>query len=131
VECLAVPQRQWSGNVVFVGRTQSKETRAVPVVVQVDNSDGRLRPGMFARVALPDGEPREVPCVPVAAVGEDQGQRFVFVEREHGAYERVDVHVGLTADGFTELVRGPPAGTHVVSRGVFFLKSELLLEPEE
>jgi multidrug efflux pump subunit AcrA (membrane-fusion protein) len=127
----AIPDRTWPGEVVFVGRAQSTQTRAIPITVRVDNADGRLRPGMFARVALPAGEPRTALAVPASAIQQDRQQAFVFVEESPGDYVRADIRPGVTDGKFVELLSGPEAGRRVVASGAFFLKSELLLEPEE
>lgn len=131
VELAAQPGESVSGEVLYVGRVQSESTRAVPLVVRVANTASTLRPGMFARVALPAGEPREVVAAPATAVMRHDRRRFVFVEETPGEYHAVDVVTGIEADGWVELKSGPKDGENVVSEGTFFLKSELLLETEE
>lgn len=42
----------------FVGREVDPTTNAIPLIAVVDNSDGRLRPGMFVRVTVPLAESR-------------------------------------------------------------------------
>jgi cobalt-zinc-cadmium efflux system membrane fusion protein len=130
VQSPAIPDRTWSAEVVFTGRSQSTQTRAIPITVRIDNADGRLRPGMFARVALPAGEPRTAVAVPASAIQHDGPATFVFVEAG-GEFVRSDVRTGLTDDRFVEVVSGVEAGQRVVSSGAFYLKSELLLEPDE
>lgn len=131
LEFPALPERRCTGRVVFVGRVQSSETRAIPVVVRVDNAEGVLRPGLFARVALAEGEPHEAVTVPATAVQQHESAQFVFVERRPGEFERVDVETGKVIGDQVTLLHGPVPGDRVVTRGAFYLKSELLLEPEE
>lgn len=131
VECPSVPHRQWSAQVQFVGRTQQAGTRAVPIVVSLDNADGLLRPGMFARVAISEGSPQRVLAVPASAVQEHNRENFVFVECGPGEFERRNVTTGIAADDWLAIEKGPAEGERVVVQGGFFLKSELLLEPED
>jgi len=105
-------------------------TNAVPLVSVIDNSDGRLRPGMFVRVAIPVAEPRTTLTVPESSVLEHDRQPFVFVPAGQDLYERVDVKPGLRTDGLVEIVQGLREGDRVVAEGAFFLKSELLLQGE-
>ncbi|GIX03039.1 MAG: hemolysin D [Planctomycetaceae bacterium] len=131
VDCPGLPGQIWQGKVVYIGRTQQGETRAIPVVLQVDNQQQRLRPGMFARAALPSSEPLHGSCLPAEAVQSDSGRPFIFVQEGPGTFRRVPVKLSWKDDRQVMLEQGPALGTLVVTRGAFLLKSELLLEPEE
>jgi cobalt-zinc-cadmium efflux system membrane fusion protein len=114
----------------FAGREVDPATNAVPLVSVIDNADGRLRPGMFVRVAIPVAEPKTTLAVPESSVLEHDRQPFVFVPAGQDLYERVDVKPGLRTDGLVEIVQGLREGDRVVAEGAFFLKSELLLQGE-
>ncbi len=131
LEVTAFPGRSMAGTVVFIGRAQLKETRAVPVVVKVENPRSELRPGMFARVSLPMGDAVETLAMPKSAVMHHERRQFVFVEDSAGKFHAVDVELGQESHDAVELLSGPKAGDKVVTAGAFYLKSELLLEPEE
>lgn len=131
VECPALPEHVLTARVQFVGVTMSAETRAVPLVAELANVDGRLKPGMFVWVSVPVGAGRSVLAVPASAVVRHEGAAFVFVEEAVGRYRRADVTLGLETPEWMEIVSGVRGGERVVDRGAFFLKSELLLEGEE
>lgn len=114
-----------------VGATVEAESRSVPLVAELKNDDAHYKPGMFVWVDLPQGQVRDVPVVPAAAVMRHEGQAFVFVPEGDGRYRRVNVETGADADDVVEVKSGLEAGQQVVSRGAFTLKSELLLEDEE
>ena len=114
----------------FAGREVDPTTNAVPLVSVIDNADGRLRPGMFVRVAIPVAEPKTTLTVPESSLLEHDRQPFVFVPAGQDLYERVDVKPGLRTDGLVEIVQGLREGDRVVAEGAFFLKSELLLQGE-
>ncbi|MFO0059512.1 MAG: efflux RND transporter periplasmic adaptor subunit [Planctomyces sp.] len=114
----------------FAGREVDPTTNAVPLVSVIDNADGRLRPGMFVRVAIPVAAPRTTLTVPESSLLEHDRQPFVFVPAGQDLYERVDVQPGLRTDGLVEIVQGLREGDRVVAEGAFFLKSELLLQGE-
>jgi len=48
-EVESFPGEQFEGRIVFIAPTLDTKTRTVGVRVEVSNSDGRLKPGMFAR----------------------------------------------------------------------------------
>lgn len=131
VEPSALPGQFLTGEVVYVGRMQGAETRAVPIVVRIANEHDRLRPGMFARVFLPEGELREVLAVPTSAFVQHERRQFVFVEKSPGVFHDIDVVPGLHNTDWVEIKDGLKNGERVVTRGAFALKGELLLEPEE
>jgi cobalt-zinc-cadmium efflux system membrane fusion protein len=119
-----------TARIKHVGATVEAESRSVPLVAELKNDDAHYKPGMFVWVDLPQGQLRDVPAVPAAAVMRHEGQAFVFVPEGEGRYRRVNVEVGDDSDGFVEVKRGLEAGQQVVARGAFVLKSELLLEDE-
>jgi cobalt-zinc-cadmium efflux system membrane fusion protein len=101
----------------------------VPIVADLENDDAHYKPGMFVWVELPQGDVRDVPAVPAAAVMRHEGRAFVFVPAD-GGFRRIDIETGIESDDFVEVVRGVEPGQQIVARGSFLLKSELLLEDE-
>jgi len=131
MEPSAFPGQFETGAVVYVGRTQDVETRAVPIVIRIANDQDRLRPGMFARVFLPEGEPRDVLTVPASAFIQHERRQFVFVEESPGVFRDVDIVPGLRNADWLEVQQGLTPGKKVVTSGAFALKGELLLESED
>lgn len=117
------PNETFSGVVQSVGNRVDVKTRTLPVRVVVPNPQGRLKPDMFATVALATDKSVRVLAVAASAIGEDGDERFVFVAEE-GGYERRDVQIGRTSGGTVEIRSGIQEGDTVVTAGVFVLKSE-------
>ena len=113
-----------------VGATVEAESRSVPLVAELDNDDAHYKPGMFVWVDLPQGQSRDVPTVPAAAVMRHEGQAFVFVPDGDGRFRRVNVETGAESGDRVEVKSGLEPGQQVVVGGAFMLKSELLLEDE-
>ncbi|HVJ68210.1 MAG TPA: hypothetical protein VM510_09515, partial [Caulifigura sp.] len=106
----------------------SREAHSLPIMGRLDNSKGRLRPGLFVQVELPIGQVTQQLAVPDAAVQTFVGRPVVYVETAEGHFRRTEIKVGATADGWTEVQQGLVAGDRVVSEGAFLLKSEELLK---
>jgi cobalt-zinc-cadmium efflux system membrane fusion protein len=124
----AFPQAVFHGTLDLIGSELDRQTRMLKVRVVVDNAEGKLKPGMFVRVALGlDGE-RAVLRVPAAAVLSDAGRQFVFVQLTDELWARRDVTAGPAQDGFVEVQEGLNDGDVVASRGAFMFKSEVLKE---
>jgi len=113
-----------------VGATVESESRSVPLVAELKNTDAHFKPGMFVWVDLPQGELREALAVPVSAIMRHEGKSFVFVPDGPERFHRVDVTTGIESGDLLEVTSGLAVGQQVVSRGAFVLKSELLLEKE-
>ncbi len=120
-----------AAKVHFVGREVDPTTNAIPLVAVIDNSSGKLRPGMFVRVAVPVAESREAVTVPESSVLEHDRQAFVFCPDSESDFHRVNIIPGIHVGGLVEVVTGLSLGERVVSGGGFYLKSEMLLEGEE
>jgi membrane fusion protein, heavy metal efflux system len=117
--------------VQFVGASVSADTRSVPLVAEIDNRDGRLRPGMFVWALVPLTQPRQSIVVPRGAIMRHENQAFVFVPDGKEGFRRVDVQTEMETASGVEIRSGLKSGEMVVDGGAFFLKSELLLERED
>jgi membrane fusion protein, heavy metal efflux system len=131
VQTPALPGKTLGATIAFIGRAVVPETRAIPLIADIDNSDGQLRPGMFVRVLIPEGEPRECLTIPESAIARNDGRTFVFVETGPRQYHPKDVTTGISVEPWIEITSGLQLGERVVVVGASILKAELLLEPEE
>lgn len=122
-------EHRTSATINHIGATVDATSRSVPIVADLENDDAHYKPGMFVWVELPQGDVRDVPAVPAAAVMRHEGRAFVFVPAD-GGFRRIDIETGIESDDFVEVVRGVEPGQQIVARGSFLLKSELLLEDE-
>jgi cobalt-zinc-cadmium efflux system membrane fusion protein len=126
----AYPADRFAARVTLIGDTINPATRRVVVRCLVQNGDGRLKPGMFARVQLEGVAPEPMVHVPTDAVQDIGDRRVVFVAAAEGRYTARDVETGAERDGHVEIRRGLTAGDRVVTRGAFLLKSQMLASPE-
>lgn len=128
VETPALPGRQLTARVSYVGRQVVPETNSVPLIAEIANADGLLRPGLFVRVVIPVGSSKNLLCIPAAAVVSHENVKFVFVQEGPKTFRRVDVVTGMQTDQWVEITQGIKAGAPVVVQGAMMLKSELLVE---
>lgn len=119
----AFPKTRFMGTVQSIGSQVDEKTRSLPVRLLVSNPEGKLKPRMYARVALGLGGSRQVLSVPDTALVEMEGKFFIFVESE-SKYEKREVAIGTRSGGFSEIKSGVKLGEKVVIDGAFVLKSE-------
>jgi len=110
------PAEVFRGTVSHTARALDPVSRAMQAEVDIPNRDGRLRPGMYARVALITGVHGNALAVPSPAVLSDGDQRYVFVVRGHRAH-RQPVQTGDEDGDRTEILGGLGAGDAVVVLG--------------
>lgn len=75
----AYPGERFRGTVARVAPVFSRNTRQVRVELEVENSDRRLKPGMFVRADLDLGSEEAATVVPYAALTSRRDRRGVFV----------------------------------------------------
>jgi membrane fusion protein, heavy metal efflux system len=126
VRVAAYPAERFAGTVSWVADMVNPKTRRVTVRCAVPNASGRLKPDMYATMALGASTERQVVLVPAEAVQEIDGKPALFVETASGRFVRRDVTVGPERDGRIQIRSGVSAGERVVVAGAFLLKSELL-----
>lgn len=126
----SAPGQVYRGAIDYIRDEVDRETRTVQARVTVENTDRRLKPGMFASVRLRDvhNERPEMKSddlvVPTSALVEVGTQTAVFVARNAGEFERRVVETGRAFGGVVEVTAGLTEGERVVTTGTFFLKSE-------
>ena len=111
------PGEVFSAEVTVVSPTIDSQTRTLRVKALLDNADGRLRPGLFARADLGVAERSDVPMVPEDAILQRSDGSVLFRMTEDGRVERIRVETGVYKDGLIEVVSGVKAGDEIIVRG--------------
>lgn len=140
VEALA--GEDFEGKVTFIEPTLDPTRRTAQVRVEVDNEDGRLRPGMFAETSVTTeaqgkgetkqagGEelPRSPLVVPATAPLFTGRRAVVYVELQDSnrvVYEARQVRLGPRLGEYYPVVAGLSEGERVVARGAFAIDADL------
>ena len=119
-------ERQWiSGKVVQIHRRIDETTRTLAVRIELDLSQGGLRPGQFVKSAIALTAGQSVMAVPSEAVVLLQGDYVVF-KPEGEEIHPAPVERGVTRGNWTEIKAGLVLGDEIVTQGAYVLKSLLL-----
>lgn len=84
----------------------------------IDNPDGRLVPGLYARVRLGSASQHDAVLIDEKAVGIDQAKRFVLVVGEGDRTVYREVRLGSVHDGLRVVESGLEAGERIVVNGL-------------
>lgn len=118
-----LPGRSFKGRVAYVYPTLDSVARTIRARVVVSNTDGVLKPGMYAtvRIATPTRPALTVPSSAILRTGE---RDVVFVDMGSGRLMPQSVRLGLIAGDYTEILSGVETGQRVVTSAQFLLDSE-------
>lgn len=122
----AFPGESFAGRVSAILPAAQAESRTLTVRIELANRGGRLRPGMFAAVAL-GGDGGQALLVPSEAVIRTGTRTLVMLALADGRYRPAEVRTGREGGGKTEVLAGLAAGEKVVASGQFLLDSEASL----
>jgi len=125
VRVAAYPDESFAGRLTYVGDTLDKTSRTAKGKVELGNPSRRLKPGMFANVALSMQATRKGIVLPANAVVLIQGLPSVFV-REGDHFEAVPIEAEKLPDDRVVAKSGLKDGDEVVVAGAFALKAKLL-----
>lgn len=123
VELPGAPGRPIKGRVGYVYPVLDTASRTVRARVIVANTNGIVKPGMYATVRLHTPS-RSALTVPSAAVLRTGDRNVVFVAMGNGELMPHDVELGRVAGDYIEVLAGLGAGDRVVTSAQFLLDSE-------
>jgi RND family efflux transporter MFP subunit len=120
----ALPDRRFTGHVMFINPAMDEASRSGRIVAEVRNSDGALKGGMFARGRIVLASRPKAVMVPREALLEwnvAARTASVFVVAADRAEKRA-VEVGAVTPDGVEIASGLREGDPIVTRGGFALK---------
>ncbi|WP_456413538.1 efflux RND transporter periplasmic adaptor subunit [Thiolapillus sp.] len=117
---------EWiSGKVIQIHHALDETTRTMAVRLEIPNPGDHLHPGQFVTARIQVGSSSPVLSLPIDAVMRSpDGDWQVFVENSPGEYEPKEVRIVRNIPGLA-IIEGIAPGTRVVTRGAFFVQSEL------
>lgn len=96
----------------------------------LDNKDGALMPGQFARIRLGQSQSRPALLVNERAVGTDQNKRYVMVVGADNTLSYREVTLGASVNGLRVVTTGLKANERVVVNGLQRVRPGALVQPQ-
>jgi len=114
------------GRVSYIDPQVSADTRTAKVRIEVANTSGELRLGMYADVVVAGVSGTSAPTVPRNAVQNVGDRTVVYLAnpKEPGKFVEREVRLGQTSGQQVEVVSGVQPGDVVVTEGSFFVRAE-------
>lgn len=105
---------EYPGTIATRSPVVSEKTRTANVEVEVENSDGRLRHGMFGRLKLAVERRDGVLIAPLAAISWE-GEKTIVYRISDGKVQRVEVKPGLRNTVNVEILEGIAEGDRLAT----------------
>lgn len=120
IEIPAIPEKHIKGKVYHVNEFVDEDTRSVEVLVECDNTDHTLKPGMYVTVNFINA-PTSAILVPATAILQKNDESFVFVEVAADKYLKRKIETANSDNGRVVIKSGLQNGDRVITEGGFYL----------
>ena len=115
-----IDEKEWTreGRIDFVDNRLDENTGTLRMRVVVDNGDGVLRPGLFARLRLPTSQNAETMLIPDKAIVTDQAAKVVMTVDAEGKGIPKPVGLGTVQGKMRVVGQGREAEDRVIVEGL-------------
>lgn len=110
-----------NGKVLSYGRNTNADNYLIPISLQIDNK-GSFVAGGFVELYLKTTTNTQALTVPNAALLEEQGNYFVYVQINPELFEKREVRPGATDGLRTEILKGLSESERIVTKGATLIK---------
>lgn len=118
----ALSGKVFNGKIINIGQLLNEETRSIDVLIEAENLESVLKPGMYVNVVLSNVGKQEI-LLPKKAVFQEHQNQYVFVKIGKRRYRKTKIK-GITISQDSQFIRvteGLKAGEEVVVEGGIFL----------
>jgi cobalt-zinc-cadmium efflux system membrane fusion protein len=126
VKVNGLPDRTFAGRVSVIGAVVAEESRVVPVKAELDNSNGVLKPGMFAELEVLTDRTAAVLAIPKSALVETNDKQTIVFVQNGNAFQPTEVTLGRESGNFVEVKSGLFDGDRIVTQRAMQLYAQSL-----
>ncbi len=119
------------GRISYISPSMDGDTLSYKVRIVLDNGEGRLLGGMFARTEVTALQRKDTLFVPKEAVGDDNGKKYIFLLDDQGKARKSYVKTGLSNDESLEILSGAAPGDRVAVTNISRLRDGMAAEITE
>jgi len=123
----SLPDLRIDGRVEMVSSVVDPNRHTVPIRVRLPNSEGVLRPNVYARVRFSAAHKAGVVEVPASSLVTDGEHQYLYVQDGEGRFVKRTVVAGSVRDGRVPVLSGLKSGEIVVEEGAILLDNQLAL----
>ena len=113
--------KELNGKVLTVAKTTAGNSPFISVQFQIDSRPGML-PGSFAEVYLKTVPITDALVIPAAALVEEQGVFYVYVQTAGESFQKRELKLGANDGQRVQVLSGVSEGERVVTKGGYQIK---------
>jgi len=111
-----------NGRLVFSGLEVDAQTRTVPLVYEMNNTNAMLRAGQSVRLHVETARALDASSIPHSALVEEGGMFVAFVQVSGETFQRREVQLGIRDGDWIQVVAGLSPGERVVTDGAYAIR---------
>lgn len=122
------PEIEFTGRVYYTSQLVDPQTRTIGIRARINNNNSMLKPEMFGSMQIPLSGSVKGIFVSSEAIEKIDESPAIFIAINDSTFEKRKIELGVELDGKVEIKKGLNIGEKYVSKGTFYLKSELMKE---
>ncbi|PTT40940.1 efflux RND transporter periplasmic adaptor subunit [Chryseobacterium sp. HMWF028] len=120
VKVSAYPDKNITGTVYHINEIVDEDTRSIKVLIECDNPDKKLKPGMYATVNF-STTPEKTVMIPVTALMQQDNSQYVWVKTGKSQYAKRSVTAGETDQKTVRITSGLQPGETIMTEGGIYM----------
>lgn len=120
ISLVSMPDKMLPGTIYHISEMLNEDTRAVEVLIECNNADRALKPGMYGTVKLTDTA-ADVVLLPTSAVLQQEDHAYVLVSLGKDRYVKREITTSATDGDYSVIRSGLKPGEEVITEGAFYL----------
>lgn len=120
VKVSAYPDRNITGKVYHINEIVDEDTRSIKVLIECDNPDRKLKPGMYATVNF-STTPEKTVMIPITALMQQDNSQYVWVKTGKSQYTKRSVTTGETDQKTVRITSGLQPGETIMTEGGIYM----------
>lgn len=120
----------YQGHLQFIDNLVDAKSGTVRVRAALDNPNGVLMPGQFARIRMGQARSTAALLISDRAVGTDQSKKYVMVLGQGNKVEYREVQLGAAFEGLRVVTSGLKAGETIVVNGLQRVRPGSVVAPQ-
>lgn len=125
VTTLSYPDSVFMGKVDKINQVLDPVTKVMKIRIALNNTNGTLKPEMFANISINNTEAKKVVAIPAGAIINDNGKNYAVVYRTPNDVENRELQVLKTSSGFAFIQAGLQPGERVITQNQILLFKKL------
>jgi len=112
----SLPDKEIVGVIDNISPNTSSKNNFYVVKVKIDNSNGDIKSGMFAKISLSAENKSNILMAPNETIKMENGVNYLYTV-DNGEVKKVSIQTGISNEKFTEITSGIEVGVDIVTEG--------------